>query len=147
MTAHNNAAGTESVVDFYVAKAKSVGIILEADDLAIVADLQATTDDLAALDAALATDGRTITTQSGAIKTHPALAAVRQLRVTRARLASVMDARILAARSTSGVASGGQNGIRGVYTGDGSQNQGRDNERGARRGKGRVARPRAGRGA
>ena len=147
MTTDDPAAGTESVVDFYRAKAKSVGIVLEADDLATVADLQATTDDIAALDAALAVDGRTITTKSGTIKMHPAVAAVRQLRMTRARLASVMDARILAARSTSGAASGGQTGIRGVYTGDGSQNQGRDNERGSRRGKGRVARPRAGRGA
>lgn len=147
MTANDNAAGTESVVDFYRVKAASVGIVLEADDLATVADLQATTDDIAALDAALAADGRTITTKSGTIKMHPALAAVRQLRVTRARLAAVIDARILAAKADSAAPSGGQTGIRGVYSGDGSQNQSRNAERGSRRGVGRVARPRVGRGA
>lgn len=135
------------MIDFYTVKAAAIGITLEADDLVILEDLQRTADDIAALDAALAVDGRTITTQSGAVKIHPALAAVRQLRVTRARLAAVIDARILAAASGSGATSGGQTGIRGIYTGNGSQNQGRDSERGARRGKGRVARPRAGRGA
>lgn len=145
----NDKTRPTSITDFYIAKAAATGekgVTLEADDLAILDDLQRTSDDIAALDHVLS-EGRTLTTQSGSVKIHPALAAVRQLRVTRARLAAVMDARILAACSNSGAASGGQTGIRGVYTGNGSQNQGRDNERGARRGKGRVARPRAGRGA
>lgn len=139
-----------SITAFYIAKAAATGekgVKLEADDLAILDDLQRTADDIAELDAALAADGRTITTPNGSKKIHPALAAVRQLRVTRARLAAVMDARILAAKADSTATSGGQTGIRGVYSGDGSQNGARNNERGARRGKGRIARPRAGRGA
>lgn len=147
MTGKRQTADTDTVLEFYTAKAQSAGIVLEADDLAIVADLQATTDDIAALDRALRTDGRTVESKSGNVKVHPALAAVRQLRVTRARLASVIDARILSAKSSTAGAGGGQTGVRGVYSGDGTQNQARNNERGSRRGVGRVARPRVGRGA
>ncbi|ORI16918.1 hypothetical protein BJD99_10520 [Rhodococcus sp. 1163] len=147
MTGKRQTADTETVLEFYTAKAETAGIVLEADDLAIVADLQASTDDIAALDRALRTDGRTITTQSGTIKVHPALAAVRQLRVTRARLASVIDARILSATAGTAGTVGGQTGVRGVYTGNGSPNQARDAKTNARRGVGRTARPRAGRGA
>jgi hypothetical protein len=140
------AESSDSIRGFYESKAAEAKIVLEADDLALISDLQATTDDIAALDACLAAEGRMITSKSGTIKSHPALAAVRQHRLARARLAAHIDSRILAAKAGATVPGGGQTGVRGIYTGDGSQNQERNGERGSRRGVGRVARPRAGRG-
>ncbi len=142
----NPAAATVTAV--FAAKAREVGVVLEDDDLMVLADLQATTDDIAALDAALRTDGRIMTSKSGTAKVHPALSAVRQLRVTSARLMAVMDGRITAAKAGAVTVAGGQPGVRGVQSGNGTQNQKRDGARAATRGEGRTARLRTtGRGA
>ena len=122
----------------YEEEAKAAGVGLDTADLALIHNIEATADDIEELDKALAQDGRVVTSASGTVKVHPAVAAVKNLRVNHARLIAVMDSRIRAA--TGGVA-GGQHGVRGVHTGTGAQNAARDADRAQRGGRGRTARP------
>ncbi|MFZ2172920.1 MAG: hypothetical protein WAW17_02580 [Rhodococcus sp. (in: high G+C Gram-positive bacteria)] len=138
MTGTGESAGSE-IRSIYVAKAAEKGLVLDADDLVVLGHLEATEADIAALDADLAARGYMLGTDARPL-INPAVAAVRQLRVTSARLMSVLDVRLVAAERVSRGAAGGQSGVRGIYTGTGEQNQRRDAERAERRGRGRAAR-------
>lgn len=130
----------ERVRRIYTDKATERGLVLDADDLVVLGHLEATENDIAALDADLCRRGYMLGTDARPV-INPAVAAVRQLRVTSARLIAVLDARLSAAeRGAATGAAGGQSGVRGVYTGTGQQNQARDTVRAERRGRGKVAR-------
>ncbi|EKT77404.1 hypothetical protein WSS_A37759 [Rhodococcus opacus M213] len=130
----------EHVRGIYVGKATDAGLVLDADDLVVLGHLESTEDDIAALNADLARRGYMLGTDAKPF-INPAVAAVRQLRVTSARLMAVLDGRLTAAKAgATGGTPGGQTGVRGIYTGTGEQNQRRDAERAERRGRGKVAR-------
>lgn len=122
----------------YEEEAKAAGVELDTADWELIHNIEATGADIAALDKVLARDGRVVTSASGTAKIHPAVAAVKNLRVTHARLIAVADGRI---RAATGGVPGGQHGVRGVHTGTGAQNATRDADRAQRGGRGRTARP------
>lgn len=111
----------------YLDKARAAGLVLDPDDLAVLDMAAATADNIADLDASIAALGVVVGTDANP-KTNPALTEVRQQRLALARLMAVVDQRITAANGGTATVSGGQGGVRGVYTGDGSQNQKRDRQ-------------------
>ncbi|OZE18828.1 hypothetical protein CH256_26240 [Rhodococcus sp. 05-2254-6] len=140
---------------YFTERAADLGFEFDDGDLALLDEIAQTADDIAELDDALKRDGRTITSKTGNVKTHPALASVRQLRFARNKLAAMLERRIeqfeqeVAAqdKKTAAMAGGNPN-PRGLhYIGNGAPNQARDKAADRRRGRGRIARPRAQRGA
>ena len=130
----------ERVRGIYFGKATEAGLVLDADDLVVLGHLESTEDDIAALNADLARRGYMLGTDARPF-INPAVAAVRQLRVTSARLMAVLDGRLTAAKAgATGGTAGGQTGVRGIYSGDGTQNSKRDAARAERRASGRSAR-------
>ncbi|MGW4333763.1 hypothetical protein ACWEK5_13150 [Rhodococcus koreensis] len=131
ITSGFGAAGNVIIAQFE-AKARERNMELDDDDQTVLYLAAATADNIADLDASIATNGVVVGTEANP-KTNPALTEVRQQRLTLARLMADVDRRLGIA------AQGGSSGIRGTYSGDGSQNGTRDRQRAARRGRGKVA--------
>lgn len=122
----------------YLDKAREAGLVLDPDDLAVLDLTAATAANIADLDASIAALGVVVGSETNP-KTNPALTEVRQQRLALARLMAVMDQRISAASGANTAAAGGQHGVRGVYTGNGEQNQQRGRQREQRRVRGQGA--------
>lgn len=117
------------LAEIFTAKATELGMQLDADDLEVVRRAQQAADaaDRCARD--LATPGLSTT---GA---RSLMAEQRAQSLAQAKLMADVDRRLGVA-----AAQGGARGIRGTYTGDGSQNSARDAERANRRGETRQSR-------
>ena len=113
----------------FTAKATELGLALDADDLAVLQRAQQASDAAARCARELESPG----IGSTAMKTF--MAEQRAQSLAQARLMADMDRRLGVA-----AAQGGARGIRGTYTGDGSQNSARDAERANRRGETRQSR-------
>ncbi|MCC8927330.1 hypothetical protein [Rhodococcus sp. I2R] len=113
----------------FTAKATELGLALDADDLAVLQRAQQASDAADRCARELESPG----IGSTAMKTF--MAEQRAQSLAQARLMADMDRRLGVA-----AAQGGARGIRGTYTGDGSQNSARDAERANRRGETRQSR-------
>lgn len=112
----------------YADKAREVRVELEDDDLVLVGQCAQVADNIADLDTSIAEHGVVVGTEANP-RTNPALTEVRQQRVALAKLMAVVDARINAVTADGTRAPGGQSGVRQPYTGNGAQNQQRDQAR------------------
>lgn len=137
-----NATTGDELSRFYREKAShatELGVILEADDELLIAQAAATVDLIAELQADLDSNGAITVSAAGTRKVNPASVELRQQRLTLSKLTVLIDRRIREVVAGAALP-GGQPGPRGVYTGDGSQNQQRGQQAAARRGRGRMAR-------
>ncbi|MGB2947330.1 MAG: hypothetical protein WBB62_10930 [Rhodococcus sp. (in: high G+C Gram-positive bacteria)] len=117
------------LTEIFTAKSTELGLALDADDLEVVRRAQQAADAADRCARELATPG----IGSAAMKTF--MAEQRAQSLAQAKLMADVDRRLGVA-----AAQGGARGIRGTYTGDGSQNRARDSERANRRGETRQSR-------
>ncbi|MEV6061849.1 hypothetical protein AB0L62_17760 [Nocardia asteroides] len=131
--------GGGELAKFYADKAAEAGVILEPDDEVLITQAAETLDLIGELQADLNTNGVMQSTAAGTPKVNPASVEIRQQRLALARLTMMVDRRIREAVN-GGPLPGGQPGPRGVHSGNGEQDQARNQQRAERRGRGKVAR-------